>query len=170
MIPTKWQDALLELQTQDPTAIIAGGAIRDIFCGRQVKDVDFFCANHAAHFSNKFGASTTKDYKGMQYVLGIVDYAPDGDVPFSIIYHDSPDNMTLLSSFDFGLCQIGWNGKELIKTPAFDWDFKYGVMTLRRGDRHQRAIERYERINKKYGWPMVIGEGVVVDNFEKELF
>lgn len=161
-IPQHWQETLLQLQRQDPTTIIAGGAIRDLFCGRPVKDVDFFCTNHSTYIQGKIGMQSTKDYEGMQYIQGILDF-PDEVPPMSLIFHDCPDPLKLIESFDFGICQIGWTGTELIKTSAFDWDFKHGVMTLRRGDRYERALERYNRISKKYDWPLAVGEGVVIE-------
>jgi hypothetical protein len=41
-IPADWQAVLQKIQTVYPSAIIAGGALRDLYHGKPVKDVDIF--------------------------------------------------------------------------------------------------------------------------------
>lgn len=41
-IPASWQRLIDEAREHDPDAIIAGGAIRDLICGRKPKDIDLF--------------------------------------------------------------------------------------------------------------------------------
>jgi hypothetical protein len=42
IIPKEWKNFLSSIQTMFPSAIIAGGALRDTICDNQVKDVDIF--------------------------------------------------------------------------------------------------------------------------------
>src|SRR5690348_12463644 len=41
-LPQEWREALRRVQLYFPEAVIAGGALRDLFTGRQVKDIDVF--------------------------------------------------------------------------------------------------------------------------------
>ncbi len=106
----------------------------------------------------------------MQYVLGVVSY-DKGPLPINLIHCD-PWKTTeeFLASFDFGINQIGFDGVDIVATPAFHWDYKYGLFTLRHGDRYPRSLERFDRINKRYNWKMAIGEGVIVPKIEELVF
>jgi len=46
IIPAPWKNFLSTIQTLHPSAIIAGGALRDTICDNQVKDVDIFIQDH----------------------------------------------------------------------------------------------------------------------------
>lgn len=45
IIPQEWKKFLSIIQTMFPSAIIAGGALRDTICDNEVKDVDIFIAD-----------------------------------------------------------------------------------------------------------------------------
>ena len=154
IIPQKWCDALAECQLKDSTAIIAGGCLRDLYFGKEPKDVDIFTGQlpdwplaNEGHF----------DYKGMQYVLGVADYERD-DIKFNVIVVEPVASSVLIETFDLGFCQIAFDGTKLIKSRAFLWDAKYGVITLKHIDRYSHSIRRYARINERYNMDLVIPE------------
>lgn len=153
-IPLIWQKLLAEIQVQDPKAIIAGGAIRDLYCGVQFDDLDIFTTSSPQCEGLD---SSGFDYEGMQYVLAVGSYQREG-IDVNIIVINETEPMQLLESFDFGLCQIGFDGNDIIKTRAFDWDFKYNLMTMRHIDRYQRSIHRYCRISQRLKFEIAIPE------------
>lgn len=154
-IPPQWITILADIQIHDPTAMIAGGALRDLSLGRAPKDLDIFTTTPPI---GRELETTGMDYEGMNYVVAVVTYPVDLDIPFNLVIHEPCTNLAMLESFDFGLCQIGFNGREIIKTPAYDWDFKHGIFTMRHIDRYPRSIKRYARWLGRYDWDIAIPE------------
>lgn len=154
IIPQAWCDALAECQLKDPTAIIAGGCLRDLYFGKESKDVDIFTGQFPDWIIADEGHF---DYKGMQYVLGVADYRRD-DIKYNVIITEPVAPNVLIETFDLGFCQIAFDGTNLIKSRAFLWDAKYGVITLRHIDRYSRSIRRYARINERYNMDLIIPE------------
>ncbi len=154
-IPEQWCEALRQVQEVDRNAIIAGGALRDLCTGHEVKDVDVFTtAQPIWDIPNP--ESSDKDYEGMQYVQAIISYDAQ-PYPFNVIIIKPTDWVDLLRSFDFGICQIGFDGKQLLKTQEFLWDVKNTLFTMRHIDRYPRSILRYARISQRYqAWPIAI--------------
>ncbi len=153
-IPDFWHDALIDLQVMDPSAILAGGCIRDLFYGVEVKDLDFFTKGPFPSWAEPH--ETDKDYEGMQYVLAIGSYKLQSHEANVIMVENNESHEALLKSFDFGFCQIAYDGKRIIKTPEFDWDFKHSIITLRHIDRYRRSLRRYCRINQRYNLDLAI--------------
>ena len=91
----------------------------------------------------------------MKYVLGVLTRYDKNPPQNLIIYDGAQSYSDLLESFDFGICQIGYDGQNLFVTSAFLWDFKYGVFTMRHTDRRDRSLSRYARINRRYNWPLI---------------
>lgn len=151
-IPTKWCELLAEVRALDPNAIIAGGAIRDLFYGVEYKDIDFFTTTIPQWGLLEQGF----DYEGMKYVQAVGAMTKDDMNVNFIIIEPNITNMALIESFDFGICQIAFDGSKIIKSSAFDWDFKHNVMTMRHIDRYQRSIHRYCRINQRYNMDISI--------------
>ncbi len=156
-IPDDWVTLLKQLQEKDPSAVLAGGAIRDIYCARKpVHDLDFFVkAGTNAGFSQFRAQGSQTDYQGMTYVEGIQWYPSALPLPCNVITGSGYDSVyQLLETFDYGLCQIAFDGMDIIRTGRFDWDYKHGVMTLRltarQGDRRDLSLARFERWREKY--------------------
>jgi hypothetical protein len=73
-IPQRWKEVLTALQKNGfPEAIIAGGALRDLDHGREIKDVDIFVLDH--------GPSTEED---LEKAFG---YAPNRALTDGSEYH-----------------------------------------------------------------------------------
>lgn len=151
-IPDQWHNTLVKFQEVDPLAMIAGGALRDLSLGRLPKDLDIF----TRVLPLQDWETSDIDYEGMKYVEAVVTYASGLDIPVNVILHEPCSPQEMLESFDFGICQIGYNGKEMLFTPAYNWDMKYGVMTMRHTDRYPRSIKRYARWLDRYDWEMRI--------------
>lgn len=157
-IPDSWCALLQQLQKQNPTTILAGGAIRDLYCGRQpINDLDFFAnTEQGIPVFQQFAVDASqKDYEGMEFIEAILWYPNGQPLPCNVICGSGYSTTTqLLESFDFGLCQIAFDGVKIIKTSAFDWDFKHATMTLRLTDRHQDrrdlSVARFDRWRAKY--------------------
>jgi len=153
-IPDVWIEALKECQSIDPTAIIAGGCLRDLYFGKEPKDVDIFTGQLPGW---KLEDENCFDYEGMQYVLCVAD-AIKNNVHYNLIVVEPVSAEELIITFDLGFCQIAFDGEKLIKSPAFLWDAKYNLITLRHIDRYTRSIRRYARINERYNFDLIIPE------------
>lgn len=155
-IPDKWVELLRQLQKEDPTAVLAGGAIRDIYLRRKpIKDLDFFIKKGAGfpQFSNK---PPERAYEGSTPYVSNVMYYPEAiPLPINVVVgYGYESTYQLLETFDFGLCQIAFDGTRIIKTWAFEWDQKHCEMTMRLGERQQQRQDasraRFERWREKY--------------------
>ena len=154
-IPEAWLNMLVRIQLDDRDAIIAGGCIRDLYLGRVPKDVDIFTTAVPEWIEPQ---PSDMNYEGMKYVEAVVMHKCGPDT-FNVIVTKPVDKMDLLRSFDFGICQIGFDGRQVYMTQEFLWDVKYSKFTLRHIDRYQRSINRYSRISARYaGWEIAIPE------------
>lgn len=152
-IPGKWIELLADLKKLSKSAVIAGGAIRDKYIGQPHKDLDFFTTVFP-----QWGLleKSSFDYEGMKYVVGVASLKLDGIDINLIMLEQDIEPMALIDSFDFGLCQIAFDGEKIIRSKAFEWDMKYGVMTMRHTDRYQRSIKRWCRIGQRIGYDIKI--------------
>jgi hypothetical protein len=93
-----------------------------------------------------------------------------GKIPVNIVYSTYklyPTLLKLLETFDFGINQIAYDGKSVIRTRAFDWDFKYGVFTLQYGKTWEKAKERHARISQRYqGWQFRWTEKALIEAYK----
>lgn len=172
-IPKEWQFLLTAIQKQDPKAIIAGGCLRDLWCGKPHKDVDIFVFQPVN--LEKMGVKSVpeeeinKSYKeqiGVRNIIGASEHDYLGHL-INMIWCANDDHTPLqfIESFDFGICQIAWTGTELITSPAFLWDFKYGIFTMTHGRSYEKSKQRYERINQRYDWPMHMSDTALVEAY-----
>ena len=53
-IPKEWLDVLTEIQAIFPGAVIAGGALRDLYNERPIKDVDIFIPTDPHNLEGKY--------------------------------------------------------------------------------------------------------------------
>jgi hypothetical protein len=68
--------------------------------------------------------------------------------------------MKMLERMDFGICLIGFNGEQVIRTAAYHADQSAKQFTLTRADSIEgtmRSLKRYDRLVQKYeDWPLII--------------
>jgi len=150
-----------------PSAVLAGGALRDLDNGRPVKDLDVFhteieypvcylddgLAKAGYHFHSQCGGT---------YMMGAA-----AEVDSTSLYRSNkglPDLnlIRLLTGFnlekiinrvDFGICQIGLSKRDFMVTDAYRRDRVDKCFTLTRADSVEgvrRSLNRFERLRRKY--------------------
>lgn len=168
-IPQEWRDFLALVQQVDPFAILAGGALRDLDHGRPVKDLDIFVQpgfNHAAFEKllppgSYWPVMRRADYASLVDVQSIwgsyVELARPLEfaeyLPAQIIELNRPmSTFEIIGRLDFGLCQIGFDGTTLVRSPVYMTDSTNKTFTLVRIDDEvgARARRREERLSNKY--------------------
>lgn len=207
-IPQEWRDLLAALHKAGaPEAIIAGGALRDTYNGRPVKDVDIFLSDrfmnkrlvkkamaaaglaiHKQEIASGYGIAHTKfksaraaqfekvstkmqrDSYGAVFESRSVKsgaeawtvIAGPAKTEYNIVFvkGEAGKDMKreqasggrvayiLLPLFDIGLCQIGYDGRRVITTAAYEKDATQKILSVVRPN--HAAPEHLRRIYKKY--------------------
>lgn len=125
-LPTAWLDVLTKVQTQYPSAVIAGGCLRDLDYGLQPKDVDIFIPDARGEIIDDASATLYRLFGEAKEVFGDIssqyDYVRDiklvqkytiNGLDFDIIFeHIKDKEQTVIDTFDFSICQIMHDGKE----------------------------------------------------------
>jgi len=168
-IPRAWRSALASIQTLAPEAVIAGGCLRDREHGVKVKDIDIFvpCESVDSHEGKLFEQRMKNDgwqdvqtlhdesYNGSRISRSIETMFP-GCPPINIIVMPYA-----LIEFDFGICQIEFNGKRILRTRDYNIDFRAKQFRLvpKVGDAEfVRSLNRWARLKEKYeGWKLNLG-------------
>ena len=170
-VPYEWWGVLSTVQRASRWAFLAGGALRDLRTRRPVKDLDIFVDPDV----NQVLLDTSLEFRGYhkttiahaQYFsddeslqLATV-YEKDGELPINIIQLSRPMGLREgLERLDWGFCQIGTDGGDIIATEAHEKDIRQSTMTLCRcqsSDQYKRSIERSDRLRQKYvNWRVVI--------------
>lgn len=140
------------------SAVIAGGAVRDSLFGKPVKDIDIFVSKEQAHFITEVFSVEKNLYCGyinIPDVDGVFDIpVTHTELPVQIITMDegmSPADR--LHTFDFGFCQVAYDGKNIITTENFLNDYKNNTITLvycENQHEYDRSMRRFERLKEKY--------------------
>jgi hypothetical protein len=170
-----YETILRSIQRIAPEAHIGGGAVRDTIIGKPIRDVDVFIGpdrkDHvAAMLRAEFKYVKVGEWE--QYELfsdKIIDRVAkfehaDETIPIAVIALKEPLAVRAnLARFDFGVCMCGWDGDEVIETPAFRHDLEKKVFTLHRADHEAQfsySMRRYERLTaERYaGWDLAIPE------------
>lgn len=168
-IPRAWRSALASIQTLAPEAVIAGGCLRDREHGVKVKDIDIFvpCESVDSHEGKVFEQKMKND--GWHNVQTLHDESYNGSRISRSIETEFPNcppiNIIVmpysLIEFDFGICQIEFNGKRIFRTR--DYVIDHGARQFRLvpkiGDAEFiRTIDRWSRLKEKYpGWKFNLG-------------
>lgn len=168
------------IQAVAPEALVAGGLVRDHLLGRPIKDVDVFVSTkddaewdelleelldgplRGGQTRFRCGA-TYKQWKMRPEVVGVIEIATHHDPrPINIIGLNTPNfgPAAVCGQFDFGICRVAYDGKQIYKTPEFEYDAANEYMSLLRCDNEndfKRAQKRFERLSQKYpGWALNI--------------
>lgn len=171
-IPAEWQMLLYRIQRKEPRAIIAGGALRDHYLGRPVSDLDIFVPVGGGDAAGVVELDRPKlvhqvpepymifDSEVRQIGLwasDILDITPVNLIHVSD-YVCTPWDQ--INRFDFGVCQIAYDGRQLHMTSAFCRDVSQKTFTYTRTSpteaQHEQSMKRYARLQAKYaGWAMV---------------
>ncbi len=156
-----------------PEAIVAGGAIRDYDNGRgsEVKDVDvviFDRPGYLSHlkramhgFAHRVAvAPEVANYLEFENVECVHEFLKEGHPPIQVVVALVPRTaLEILERHDFGICQVGFDGVQIIRTPQYVTDQVNKTFTLvrcRNEQDRERSAGRFARLVLKYpGWRMV---------------
>ena len=172
-IPREWTELLRRIQAVCPSAVIAGGALRDLDNGREVKDIDVFirCESEGQAHSAKaaleaagfeigfdetgFGLTVYPEDQNLE-VVAVMDLL-DGFTPPVQLVFTNWDTAQIVDRFDYGICRLSWDGETLVRPDEYDEDKLAQQFRLRR-DRPtpvsmRGSVHRYARLVAKYpGW------------------
>lgn len=186
-LPAEWLQVLRAFQIEALEAVIAGGALRDTFNGKPVKDVDIFLKTRGSEKKNRrflenvFKAMNIKIAARYVDVYNIAEerrpivlekqgvwpmqtrvmeswkvIAGPQKTKYNIIFVDGTLAQTskaefatqLINRFDFGFCQIAYNGETFITTPAFKGDVV--AKRISQVVENPSSVEHLQRLVKKY--------------------
>lgn len=193
-IPLEWRSLLHTIQQIDPKAIIGGGCLRDLDREHQLreltikrdwdriaippKDIDVFI--HEVPYQlitvteDRYGEFTSDSVSGEESAKAdstIIEqrlWEIKGLPPINIL-RCSSDIVPVerFARFDFGLCQIIFDGQRLLFTDAYLTDRHDKTFTLLRYTNdfaHANSLERFARFQagQEYsGHSLVIPEGLI---------
>lgn len=151
-----------------PGACIAGGFVRDVICGKPVKDIDIFIPNEPVQ-TERFETAVLfynfKKLNGVEYmsqneVQRVWDIDPMNSHPTQVI--ELAPGLTLaerVQVHDFGFCQCWFDENGLHVTEAFIRDYQnktYTLMYCEDMKQYIRSRKRAERLGNKYNdWTFV---------------
>jgi hypothetical protein len=144
-----------------PSAIIAGGYLRDLYLGKTPKDIDVWLPD------GEYSSKTLCGHRGIsdsEYQRSVTGVFKDGD--YEIIEVDwnryaplllgGPFWKFVIERFDMGICQIAWDGIDLHTTEAFKKDVENKTITYLRTWNEDSKMSRIQRIRSKYpDWKFV---------------
>ena len=162
-------DALAKLHAGGfPSAIVAGGCVRDEIFGKHVKDIDVFVSyEDAYHYPDDPLVSFTSvlERSGVKEDWSTYMDIPDVDSVYSIqpLTEELPVQIIVmkqgllpldrLSKLDWGFCQVAWDGKQEVWMEGFSADYTCDTITLiycENQKEYDRSMVRYERLKQKY--------------------
>lgn len=150
-------------------AIIAGGCLRDADNDRPINDIDVFVGSryadsaYAALLADGYvlGKRLDEAYMTMDGSIKCCSYFErEGSLPVNVIeIYGRCDLEHQLERFDFGICAIAWDGKNLIKALRYQIDQQNKTFTLRRRQtdlQKEYSLQRFTRLAQKYpGYKLV---------------
>jgi hypothetical protein len=162
---TDLQSLLVDIRSHFPHAVIAGGAPRDAYFGRPIKDIDVMVpgvTQSALHrltlaLVGKLKTPENDDPSGDGSFEWLIER--DGALPLNIIdttYFDCDDPVDNIHDFDFALSRIGVTPNGVIFTPEFQADNAMNTCTfmIERGERESwrlaSSARRLVRLKAKY--------------------
>jgi hypothetical protein len=170
-VPTFYKEVLAKVQAVCPRAIIGGGAVRDLFYGKTVKDIDIFVGPEyvdrmriaGLHLKAMvpYGRADQAEYAAFwgTRLLGVYDVDIEFDcecpsaIPVQLIVLKHFQGLEAgVSDFDLGFSQIGFDGARVYGSPLFWEDYRNGTITVPWADvvNMARTERRLERMARKY--------------------
>jgi len=173
-IPPSWGALLRSIRAVCPTAVLAGGALRDLDNGREVKDLDIFiyadsdkqafsgirdltAAGFEVSYDETFeGGKAYPEDQNLE-VIQIADLEPVEGWAVQLIFVRW-DTARIIDRFDYGICQMSWDGEVLTKGEHYEADKAAQVFRLRRARptpiSMRGSVKRYARLtaDKYPGW------------------
>lgn len=148
---------LKEIQKRSPEAIIAGGFLRDLYMGKQPKDLDIF-VSEIKNYGYDF--IVTKDYDmsyGSDSEIGSVQnlYQIGAPVHLDINVIEVKDIKPIerVNSHDFNFCQCAFDGENFHNLDELEETAEFGYVVLGLCETFKqfvRSIKRWVRFKEKY--------------------
>lgn len=145
-IPDAWMRLLRRLHPHFGVVVLGGGAMRDLLCGRVIKDLDVFVnpagpGSFDADFLRRelFAEPTLmqparEDYHCAHEVTDIYSFRWEGEWDAELIICKTPrirKVADIVGTFDIGLCQIGVDHRGfVVGTDAFYHDLYTDSLTV----------------------------------------
>jgi hypothetical protein len=174
-IPPIFDEVLKDVRNVCPTAVIAGGALRDLDHAVAFKDIDIFVPTQSTEQALKIyedliislGAPDIKevnDYSIVPELIKVATFDYYG-VPVQVVCFKSTETnikkftVQVLKTFDFGINKIAYIGKSKIHyDPDYLYDRLYHYATLsnvRQPYHLVKLVDKYKRMVEKLG-PMAL--------------
>ena len=167
-IPQVWCDMLHKIQGELPSAVIAGGALRDLWHGKPIKDVDVFIPVRAEDVdldaikrkviaihpyaeliqTSLYGQRGNSAQPGFRNIFAIWRMTIDGTIYELIFIEDMGEQ--LHEVFDISICQIMFDGELLHVSREFDRSIQDGVIRVCNTNRADRQVKRLRRVMDRY--------------------
>lgn len=175
-LPDHYKTILKIIQRRYPSAIIGGGALRDLVWGGAVKDIDVFIniadgtlADRLPDLERDLQAQKTEisrmnyygkaDEVGKSALLHVSPLGSFGDIPpINVVEITLPKSEPYFEAFvrkrmDFGACQLTYDGNLVRMSSAAEKDLAENTLTLMRAESEegvQRSLRRAERLIGRY--------------------
>lgn len=159
-----------------PSSILAGGYLRDLDNGKEAKDIDFFIEERhkddVKELVETLGFEECDYYESAKCDVSVVDQlilktSRIKILPVNVIAarDTTVSPIERFQRFDFGICQIAFDGTDIIRTKEYETDKAHKVFRLRRpmpmGD-FEYHWKRYRRIGHRYvGWNFVLPQELI---------
>lgn len=139
--------------------VIGGGALRDSYHGRPIKDVDVFLRkkDHEtldSSLTRKIFTPFIAQAYGRSDMHGAWDLVQSvSGYEVQVILADFEDQMDLAGTFDLGIARITYNGEWVYVHPDFTQDSQDKAFRIRRADNRyevERSHKRITRLSVKY--------------------
>ncbi len=171
-IPARWLSALRAVQTKFPEAVIAGGALRDLANGRDVKDVDIWIKTRGEETKSLLEAAldcpvidiADLSVESQPATEGELDDVFNVDFPVTpasvrltnpgelIMPDDAPIQIiavnfdvtmdSVIERFDFGICKAATDGRVSVLHPSFLADVERKTFTFLATNRSETQMDR----------------------------
>jgi len=177
-LPKEVMAVFTEIKSVFPSAVIAGGALRDLHYGKAPKDFDIFIPETEDEFKQHSvglmqaafpeakaqgapleptqqeevsSSSGTTVLSSIRSIYGVYELKRDG-FEFDIIFGDT--RAADINLFDFSFNQIACDGKTVWYTAAYEETYRTRVVTVIRSPQTElqedRFRDRFKRFAKKF--------------------
>jgi hypothetical protein len=183
-IPMSWLHTLWDIQKVCPSAVIAGDALRDLWHGKPVKDIDIFIEaggdTEAWGLYQLLGGEMPEDIGSRYGLADLADMEDGGAYPqsmseVSLVQNYPGENETglpvqlifvnwkteaITKRFDMGICRIWCDGNSVQLDQEFTDDSSDKLLNIRRCENKWMlgaSIKRYARLLEKYDdWDLAL--------------
>jgi len=155
-------EILSQVQKKHPEAIIAGGFLRDLYFGKEFKDIDIFLnsnltsvspsSNFVSVNSHNLSYSTDGEITEVQYFHWYNDdYSAKFEINLIEVNVDSV--VSRVQEHDFDFCQVWTDGKEIHGVEILQQVQQTKEVTLvqcENSKQLERSLRRWDRFQEKY--------------------